>query len=732
MAPTNIFVPGVPSVGKSRRRVLGISGTPAPTPSIAIDFTTNTATVNGVSTPISNLLSITRASTQTVVDTSGNYTTASSGALAISNAGLQIYPATTNLVLQSQALNNASWTLSHVSVADNTGVAPDGTSTASTFTADGVSAAHLFQQSVTFANNTDYVLSIHAKMGTNRFLQMTLGGSAACVNVDLQTGAVNCVQSAGGTSQGTNVVLGVKALPNGWYRIAWMFRGVNTMTSVAFEITSSLGAPRNNAIAASGNINVWGIQLEASRTVSPYIPTTTATVTRAADNISLTGALATALAASAGTVVMAVTSAVQGSAATFLDANGTVLLGKTEFDNAITASGSSLGSFSASNWYGAVNTMSLGWDAGGGTIQLNGDSAKTDAVARNPVGTFKLGSTGGTSNFFGGNVTSLTVYTSKISQPATLATPMRSFNTLTAYGSNPIIPYNTNAANTVSGDTVYPNLANKIGSTYYALSQASNSALGTANWGAFNLYTSTDLVNWTLHGASPVISGVASTWKNNYLGHPAVINIGGTWYCYYSGRNAAGTIENIGVATSPDFVTWTDYGSNPIVVDNVGIPAIIQIGSTLYLYAADRNTSFHSISYYTTAASTPFGPWVRGGFAIQTLANDWFGGNGRLNDPYVIKNPQGYYEMLFTVENFQGVTPYTKQCIGYAISTDGINWTKLQSPILMGSSGGGIGGAPNNQYPGDAVLLVNGSTASVYWGGDNASTVAQGLLATIT
>jgi hypothetical protein len=101
--------------------------------------------------------------------------------------------------------------------------------------------------------------------------------------------------------------------------------------------------------------------------------------------------------------------------------------------------------------------------------------------------------------------------------------------------------------------------------------------------------------------------------------------------------------RNVGVATSTDFLHWTKYSGNPVITDNVAIP-----GDHL-----DRQYGLYYLGFYSDW------PWVRGGYAIQTLPSDCFSGNTRLNDPYVVLNPQGFYEMTFTVENQSVPSPYT-------------------------------------------------------------------------
>lgn len=65
-------------------------------------------------------------------------------------------------------------------------------------------------------------------------------------------------------------------------------------------------------------------------------------------------------------------------------------------------------------------------------------------------------------------------------------------------------------------------------------------------------------------GASPVIAhsgGVA--WDSNYTTFSTVLNIGGSYYMWYSGGQTISG-EGIGYATSPDGLVWTKDPANPM------------------------------------------------------------------------------------------------------------------------------------------------------------------------
>jgi hypothetical protein len=139
-------------------------------------------------------------------------------------------------------------------------------------------------------------------------------------------------------------------------------------------------------------------------------------VTRSADNILASGSLAALLARSTATIVAKTNSSIQSVAATLVDTNGTVLLGKTAGNLGTTAVGATLSAGNTGTWT-AVNDLGLAWDGTGGIIQLNAGTVATDATARTPSAPFHLGSTNGSSAFFNGYITRLIGLNAKVASP---------------------------------------------------------------------------------------------------------------------------------------------------------------------------------------------------------------------------------------------------------------------------------------------------------------------------
>jgi hypothetical protein len=86
---------------------------------------------------------------------------------------------------------------------------------------------------------------------------------------------------------GTNNIAGavpfISALANGWYRIGFVKTTASTTNYVVFGLADG---DNSLNVTAGRTIYLWGAQLEAGSFPTSYIPTTTTSVARAADNVN--------------------------------------------------------------------------------------------------------------------------------------------------------------------------------------------------------------------------------------------------------------------------------------------------------------------------------------------------------------------------------------------------------------------------------------------------------------
>jgi len=249
-----------------------------PGPSLDLLFT-NRSLVDNISGQ--NLITFTRASSATYVDSNRLIRTAAVNEPRFDHnpatgesLGLLIEEERTNLRTYSAAPNASNAYRIYGTPTYNSGVAPDGTATATLIAGNGATLQGFDNYSNDYGNSQDAIqtYSVHVKNVNATSIRINLIGSRTYTF----TFATESGVAAGGTSGG------FQKLSGGWYRI-WM-----TVTKTNGFWFQSLDI--DAGIATNASMFFWGVQLENAAFPTSYIPTTTAAVTRAADVASITGA----------------------------------------------------------------------------------------------------------------------------------------------------------------------------------------------------------------------------------------------------------------------------------------------------------------------------------------------------------------------------------------------------------------------------------------------------------
>ena len=230
-------------------------------------------------------LAFTRASTGYADDLGGRVLSFASGQLRrIDGRGALIEGARTNSFLQSQTFQT-SWAPDNL-LAFGSGstvdaiAAPDGTTTADLITEDSTAATFHRLVLAIAVTNAPWTMSVYAKAGTRNWISLQNATDAQRAWFDLTNGVVGTQTSCTGT---------IRALANGWYRCSMTCTPASAASkSFGINIASADNTTNYNGDGASG-LYIWGAQLELGAHVSSYIPTTTASATRAADSITITG-----------------------------------------------------------------------------------------------------------------------------------------------------------------------------------------------------------------------------------------------------------------------------------------------------------------------------------------------------------------------------------------------------------------------------------------------------------
>ena len=249
-------------------------------------------------------VTFTRASTGTYVGSDGAIKTATTNEARFDHnpttgesLGLLVEESRTNLLLRSEEFDNASWTKStgtpETAITANAIASPSGPVTADLFYAVNTGAGVRFTiQSITkAASPIQYTYSLYIKAKEVTFATFSCddgAGNGFSAGVNLSTGAT----TGGAVGTGASFTsVGAINVGNGWYRCS--ITGTSnsaTTVRVAINLATSLvnGFP-SVTLNANDGLYVWGAQLEAGAFPTSYIPTTSATATRAADVASVTG-----------------------------------------------------------------------------------------------------------------------------------------------------------------------------------------------------------------------------------------------------------------------------------------------------------------------------------------------------------------------------------------------------------------------------------------------------------
>jgi hypothetical protein len=208
----------------------------------------------------------------------------------------------TNLMLQSQTFNSATWTKTNTTVTADQATAPDATVTADAVkqTASAGSVTHCVSQAATLTA-TGYKASIYLQAGAFTWAYLndsTIANGATWINLS------TCAK---GTQQAGVSQAFVSSWGSSWCSLGIHFTG--TAAAHTIQVCSSNADNTTAFDAGAGTatmMSAWGAQVEADvaeASPSSYIATTSATVTRNADVLSFKGNDGNAATATAGVTV---------------------------------------------------------------------------------------------------------------------------------------------------------------------------------------------------------------------------------------------------------------------------------------------------------------------------------------------------------------------------------------------------------------------------------------------
>jgi predicted GH43/DUF377 family glycosyl hydrolase len=199
--------------------------------------------------------------------------------------------------------------------------------------------------------------------------------------------------------------------------------------------------------------------------------------------------------------------------------------------------------------------------------------------------------------------------------------------------------------------------------------------------------TSSDGVEWEMDPSNPVMStGAAGEWDSVEVWSGPVVYDGTQFHMWYAGWN--GSYERVGYATSPDGTSWTKY---PDPVMDVGPPGswdsyVVRPGAVIFdgesfkmWFTGWRSSLTGKVGY----AESPDGiNWTK-------RPNPVLEPGGTIGDPWdtpMVFHPEVEFDGSIYSMWYIGGDWYTSY-LGYAFSTDGVEWTKhSENPVFQTSS----------------------------------------------
>jgi hypothetical protein len=205
--------------------------------------------------------------------------------------GILVEPAATNLLIYSQELDDTTgWSQTGASITANAATAPDSTTTADKIVESSGGTVHITQSALTtITASTTYTYSVYLKKAERTANNISLTNSGTTVgifaNVDLTNGLIAGSGAFGGATLTSTSITAIGT--DDWYRVTLTgIVGAQTSVRAKIRLENPSLDDEYSGDGTSG-IYAWGAQLELGTLATSYIATTAASVTRAADAISV-------------------------------------------------------------------------------------------------------------------------------------------------------------------------------------------------------------------------------------------------------------------------------------------------------------------------------------------------------------------------------------------------------------------------------------------------------------
>ena len=189
--------------------------------------------------------------------------------------------------------------------------------------------------------------------------------------------------------------------------------------------------------------------------------------------------------------------------------------------------------------------------------------------------------------------------------------------------------------------------------------------------------------NWVKYESNPVLTpGPAGSWDNVQVGVCSVIKDEGMYKMWYVGQDPT---SRIGYAVSTDGINWTKYKGNPVL--DVGPSGSWDSAHVTEPWVI-KDGDVYKMWYSGTDQSTNLQKKI--GYAVSPDGINWtkhpdivmdLGPSGSWDAYSLSGHPvvkiDGQYHIWYVGEDYYGGTTLT----GHAVSSEGIAWTKDADPL---------------------------------------------------
>lgn len=235
---------------------------------------------------------------------------------------------------------------------------------------------------------------------------------------------------------------------------------------------------------------------------------------------------------------------------------------------------------------------------------------------------------------------------------------------------------------------------------------------------------SQDGIDW-LDNLPPLLTtGTDGEWDDTELQKMDVIFDGNEYKLYYTGGQTPG-YNHIGLATSPDGITWTKYADNPVISpgengswnsNRVKGPAVVFIDGLYMMWLEGLNADIHpSIGLYTSSDGIEWTPYSQNPVFDNDPEINWE--MRSINVPDVLIREDGSFLMMYG-----GYDGNTRGC-GFATSEDGIIWHRYNNnPVI---TAGGPGSWNEDYVIGPNGVIRELGHYQVWYTGNNGSSTYE-------